>query len=126
MCPVTPYSPWPVAEKPVSHEKMLDILAKRINGMASSTVEPGPRNPEIEGSSPSPSPALEWGKTIWYEPGVVGCQISTCGRYRVDKCGSSYTAWRKAQSRDQLNLRLGEVDKIEAAQALCETDAQSR
>lgn len=107
------------AEKPVSHEKMREILAKR-------THQPMGNDARSAGLTQQPDAvsrdALAWREPIWYERGVVGCIISTCDRYRIDKCGNTYTAWRRALRRDHLNLRLGECDKKEAAQALCQSD----
>ena len=149
MCPLMPYSPLHPSEKPVSHEKMLEILAKRTNqpvgnDARSAGLTPQPdavsrdmaERRQVDGGSPINTPAvgfapeagvvavapLQWSKPIWYEPGVVGCVMSDCGRYRVDKCGSLYTAWRKAQSRDHLNLRLGEVESLKLAEGLCRAD----
>lgn len=119
------YQPMHPAEKPVSREKMLDILAKRTNSpLSAAPQELAAAEQPLDGAE-RPLAALsglQWAKPIWYEPGVVGCVISICGRYRVDKCGASYTPWRKAQSRDHLNLRLGEVESLKAAQRLCQAD----
>ncbi len=108
--PVTPYSPMGKPEKPVSQERMQEILSKN-----SSKATQSPQ--EKSGAK------LEWEAPVLTSPEkTTGYVISSCGRYRIDKVVRCYASWRRAMARDHLNTLLGNRDTLEAAKALCEGD----
>jgi hypothetical protein len=107
---VTPFSPLGKPQEHVSQERMQEILSKN-----SSKARQSPQ--EKSGLK------LEWEVPVLTSPEkTTGYVISSCGRYRIDKVGRSYTSWRRAMVRDHLNTLLGDRNTLEAAKALCEAD----
>jgi hypothetical protein len=121
------YHPMHPAEKPVSHEKMLDILAKRTNQALP------PNSVAI-----AATPVLEWGKPILtgIEAGTTSAYIlSACGHYSVTRDVSgdsvSYAAYRRlpdlpgsnGRPYKQMGVHLGCLPTSDEAKALCAADA---
>jgi hypothetical protein len=124
-----PYSPWPVAEKPVSQDRMRQILEKRTAAAGERKAGTEQPAPTATSSTVPPTAALEWGKPTIHGEGVASV-FDTTKRYRVDilllKHEDSYTCWRIGEGwPGALNLRLGCVTTSDAAKALCQADAES-
>lgn len=125
--PMTPYSPWPVTEKPVSHDRMREILAKRAKGPAptvAETQEIKAIEPEMLAKPADSRPPLDWNKATRHAEGVASVFDST-RHYRIDilskqKGEASYTCWAVAQDSGHLNERLGCVDKADEARRFCD------
>lgn len=113
-------------EKPVSHDRMQEILAKRTNA----SLSVAEHRPAV----------LEWNKPVLtgIEAGTKsGYQRSTDGHYSVTRDISgdsvSYSAWRllpdlqrHGKPWKQMAEPLGCVDSGQAAKALCEADSALR
>ena len=126
-----PYHPIRPPEKPVSHEKMLDILAKRTNGVLPTCESTQPLQflPHVQ--------PLEWDKPVLtgIEAGTKsGYQRSTDKRYSVTRDISgdsvSYSAWRLLTDLErhgkpwkQMAEHLGVYEAGGAAKAACAADA---
>lgn len=122
MSPQAPYVPMHAPQKHVTQEEMWEKLAKHAKPQVS--VKPLPA-----GQSPKEKFALEWEKPV--RTGErSGYMLETLGRYSISKDANAtevtYTAWRRATTRDHVAVNLGCAMKREEAEALCQTDAAAK
>ena len=125
-----PYVPMHPPRKPVSEDRMREILKSRSDNAAH--VAQSPQAKEAQSVLPKASNAvapLQWQKLIITSPGS-GHMYSVCRRYRVDKIVSQtivqYTVWRLFEVRGELNRRLGCVAEAPAAKAIAQADADAK
>jgi len=99
---------------------MAEKLAQR-SGLPVSVTPPEAAQSRNEKSGPK----LEWGSPVWTNDAKThGYVISLCERYMLDRADGTYTAYRRATTRDHRGIYLGYKNDAAAAKSLCETDAQ--
>lgn len=117
------YSPIRPLEKHVSHEKMREILASRLE-KAARAAAPNSAAPMV-----SRETSIEWGKPQCMGPGTAMLK-SLDGRYRIDRVESQafvgYTSWALFGGELGLNRRLGVADDSALAKRLCQADADAK
>lgn len=109
MSKIQPYSPLHKPQKPVSQDRMQEILSK---------------NSSKATQSPQEKFSLKWLPPERTGPGTAMMR-SECGQFRIDKVESQlsvgYTCWRLRAADRGLNQRLGSAGTKEEAIALCES-----
>jgi hypothetical protein len=105
-----PYQPMHGEQKPVSQDRMQEILSKNSARATESRNEKS---------------GLEWGKPVWTnEAKTHGYVISLCERYMLDRSNETYNAYRRATARNHRGIYLGYRNDVTAAKSLCQQDLE--